>query len=141
MYSFYIEVDRDEDAIKEILPLHFYIPYIKATQPLYNLLVGKISLKKLKEYKPEKDGNRVKYTQESESLEELEKEKEELEKWLFSNKDELNKDERIKRAFNLRFVKYAMNKLAVKMLISINKANTVLEVFNMNGITITYGIK
>lgn len=137
MAKFIIQITRDLELIKKTIPLVFRIPYLTATHPLYELILKVGTKRKAKEFNPIKIENGYIYTRESNDIEELKKDKKNLEKWLFGNEKELYKDERFKRALNLRPVKYVMNKIG-KIIIG---KGTILNCYNANAIFITWKLE
>jgi len=145
MYQYIITISTYEDIARKILKSYqFYIYKLKL-----NALIGIIS-KRLKKYLSKEYKNKKVYIEESEDRNYLEKEKQKLEAFLFSDSSELRKDEykEYGNIINHRLMSKLINNahkyknsIKDKAITLALGGNTVIDLLNKLGIIIKYEIK
>lgn len=137
MNKFYIEIDRNTDDIKKILPKFAFYPYMALTAPIYDVVIKKLAPKALQKYNPKIEGNRAYFEQEDEDIEILNAELKKVENFLYSDFSRFKDDERYKKIMSNRWTRYVLFKLNTAM----EQKGQMIGLLLATGITVKYGIQ
>lgn len=110
MAKFQIKVTKDFSTAKKSLPKVGFIIYQKVIDGIYNGIIMNLAKKRLADYSPEITKDTATFSETSEDLEFLKKEKEKLEVFLYGDFSELRDLPEIKRAFSNRWAMKLYNK-------------------------------
>lgn len=111
MYKFIVTVEKDFKQAEELLRKGVILPYKVAIKGAWVTLLGVLGDKLMQDYNPIHEENKVTYTRESEDKKELEKDKKNLEDFLFGDVDQIKENEKAKKILSNRIISSFYKKL------------------------------
>jgi len=104
-------MERDFTEANKILSQSLKLPYRVVIKGAWSMFVGVLGNQLMKEFNPVHKEDSVIYTRESEDIKELEKDKKDLENFIYGDVDQIKENERAKKILSNRAVASVYNKI------------------------------